>query len=264
MQCPLPTEHGFDKYNNFYNLTEVKRIGDEYGVSTNWYDYKNYWLLDKVGMPSTGYQYRHNNWSQWIARSSIGFTKQGIEKICESIRAYTYLILSSQFAARHDIIGDSGPAIAAQRIFYDNLEDVINKAVSIQEDVSRYQSVLKYARSSLDYNVGANLYMLPSDMRLGKLDRVYDGYNDKLIVSSTAVLGIKEVKIPQKIPQKVSQKQISQKEVKIPPKIPQTIPEKIPQETPSTPRHEHVHEEEKHGLIMGFAGVLLFAFWFFK
>ena len=60
------------------------------------------------------------------------------------------LIVSSQQAARHGIIGDGTQAAAAQEIFVDNLEDVINKEDSLEDDISRFQNVLKYARSKLD------------------------------------------------------------------------------------------------------------------
>jgi hypothetical protein len=122
---------------------------------------------------------------------------------------------------------------------------------------------LKYARSALDYTVGGNLYMLPSDMRLGKLDRVYDGYNDKLVIASTSVLGKTQKVVEVKIPQKQISQQISQKEVKIPPKEVK-IPQKIMQKISIISRPDHIHENEKHGLIMGLAGVLLLAFWCFK
>ena len=115
---------------------------------------------------------------------SHGFTKAGIEKISESIRAYTYLILTSQYGARHGILGNGAEAIVAQRLFHDNLEDVINKTVSLQHDVSRYQDSLKYARSNLDYSVGGNLYMLPSNMLLKPLNQVMEGYNDKIVINN--------------------------------------------------------------------------------
>ena len=115
--------------------------------------YKNEYYFDRSGT-SGNYTYQHNDWSRWIVNSSHGFTKSGVEKISDSIRAYSYLVLTSQAAARHGILGDDAPALAAQRIFYDNLEDVINKAVSLEADIGRYQSVLKYARSRLDYSVG--------------------------------------------------------------------------------------------------------------
>ena len=70
-------------------------------------------------------------------------------------------------------------------MFYDNLEDVINKQVSLQDDIARYQSVLKYARSSLDYSVGKGLNMLPLDMLLKLLNQVIDGYNDNIVVNTS-------------------------------------------------------------------------------
>ena len=108
----------------------------------------------------------------------------GLEKISESVRAYAYLILTSQAAARHGILGEQAASLAAQRIFYDNLEDVINKAVSLEDDIGRYQSVLKYARSKLNYSIGKGLYMLPSDMLLRPLNQVIEGYNDKIVVNT--------------------------------------------------------------------------------
>ena len=119
--------------------------------------------------------------------SGHGFTKYGLEKISESVRAYSYLILTSQAAARHGILGDTAPALAAQRIFYDDLKDVINKAVSLEDDIGRYQSVLKYAESRLDYSVGRGLYMLPSDMFLKSLNRVVEGYNNEIVVDANGL-----------------------------------------------------------------------------
>ena len=86
--------------------------------------------------------------------SSRGFTKHGIEKIGDSIRAYVYLVLSSEQAARHGIIWDGAQAAAAQEIFVNNLEDVINREVSLEDDIARFQNVLKHAKSELDYSVG--------------------------------------------------------------------------------------------------------------
>ena len=38
--------------------------------------------------------------------------------------------------------------------------------MDIKEDIKRYQDTLSYASSKVDYSVGENLYMLPSDMNL--------------------------------------------------------------------------------------------------
>ena len=120
--------------------------------------------------------------SKWIRDSAHGFTRPGIEKISENIRAYVYLILTSQEAARHTILGGG-----AQKIFVDNLEDVINKTVSLQDDVSRFQDVLKYAQSSLYFSEGKGLYMLPSNMLLNPLNQVIDGYNNKIVVNTSGL-----------------------------------------------------------------------------
>ena len=120
MQTPLPSGDRFDKYNNAFSLEQVRKIGDEYGCSTKSLGiYKNEYYFDRSGVGSQT-THTHNNWSRWIMNSSHGFTKYGIEKISEPVRAYSYLILTSQASARHGILGDTAPALAAQRIFYDN------------------------------------------------------------------------------------------------------------------------------------------------
>ena len=137
------------KYNNAFSLEEVRRVGNEYGCGTeNLSIYRNQYYFDQSGSGSH-ISYAHNNWSRWIMNSSRGFTRHGIEKIGDSIRAYVYLVLSSQQAARHGIIGDGDQAAAAQEIFVDNLEDVINREVSLEDDIARFQNILKYARSEL-------------------------------------------------------------------------------------------------------------------
>ena len=144
---------------NAFSLEQVRRIGDEYGCSTKSLGiYKNEYYFERTGKYGD-YSYEHNNWSRWIVNSSHGFTKSGVEKISESVRAYSYLILSSQASARHGILGDTAQSLAAQRIFYNTLEDIINEAVSLEADIDRYQSTLKYASSRLDYSIGRGLYM---------------------------------------------------------------------------------------------------------
>ncbi|MEL6629203.1 MAG: hypothetical protein AAFQ92_27040, partial [Bacteroidota bacterium] len=181
---PTPSQEGFDKYNNAFSLEEVKRVGNEYGCDTeNMNIYRNHYYFDRSGVGSQ-MTYSHNNWSRWIMNSSRGFTKHGMEKIGESIRAYVYLILSSQHAARHGIIGDGAQAAAAQEIFVDNLEAVIKREVSLEDDIALFQSVLKHARSGLDYSVGRGLYMIPSNMLLKPLNQVIEGYNNKIVVNT--------------------------------------------------------------------------------
>ena len=73
-------------------------------------------------------------------------------------------------------------ALTAQRAFLNNFENVVNRRANIQEDIKRYQEILSYASSKLDYSTGENIYMLPSDMNLTiRLGTV--GYNNKILVS---------------------------------------------------------------------------------
>ena len=58
----------------------------------------------------------------------------------------------------------------------------MNLRVDIREDIKRYQDTLSYASSKVDYSVGQNIYMLPSDMNL-KIKTGTVGYNNKILVS---------------------------------------------------------------------------------
>jgi len=248
MLVPTPGEEGFDRYNNAYNLKEVRRIGDEYGCSTkSLFLYRNESYFDRTGRPGH-YAYEHNNWSRWIMNSSHGFTKYGLEKISDSIRAYAYLILTSQSSARYVIIGKEAQSIAAQRLFYDNLEDVINKSISLQDDIARYQSILKYARSRVDYSVGKGVYMLPSNMLLKPLNQVIDGYNDKIVVNTSGHALGKIVQTAKPLPAHASIKVRSQLGVYSP-------------GTRSGMRPLEAHNEEKMALTLGLVGLTLFAVW---
>ena len=112
----------------------------------------------------------------------MGFTDVGLLKISESVRAYAFLILSSKASARSSIIGNLASYLAAQSAFLNNFENVVNRSVNIQEDIKHYQETLSYASSKVDYSVGENLFMLPSNMQLRiRLGTV--GYNNKILVS---------------------------------------------------------------------------------
>ena len=63
-----------------------------------------------------------------------------------------------------------------------NFENVVNRKVDICEDVKRYQETLSYASSKVDYSVGENLFMLPSNMQL-RIRSGTVGYNNKILVS---------------------------------------------------------------------------------
>ena len=60
--------------------------------------------------------------TQWIIEGSVGFTDVGLYKISKSVRAYAYLILSSQASARSGIDGNTASALTAQSAFLNNFE----------------------------------------------------------------------------------------------------------------------------------------------
>ena len=120
--------------------------------------------------------------SRWITEKSQGSTDVGLLRISESVRAYTFLILSSQASARSSIVENTASALTAQKAFLNNFEDVVNRRVTIREDIKGYQDTLSYASSKVDYSVGENIYMLPSDMNLNIRSGTV-GYNNKILVS---------------------------------------------------------------------------------
>ena len=120
--------------------------------------------------------------TRWIIEASDGFTDVGFLRISESVRAYVYLILSSQASARSGIIGNTASALTAQSAFLNNFENVVDRRVDIREDIKRYQDTLSYASGKVDYSIGENIYMLPSNMNL-KFRSGTVGYNNKILVS---------------------------------------------------------------------------------
>ena len=124
-----------------------------------------------------------DNLTRWIITRSKGFARKGIEKINRSVRAYVYLVLTSQVQASSSIVGNSAPAVDAQQVFKSTFKALINEDYSIGIDIERYQGVLEHALSKVDFSVGTGIYILPSDLNLniGKTK----GYNNKILVSNT-------------------------------------------------------------------------------
>ena len=137
------------------------------------YQHGVHWPNDYIGPDSM---------TRWIIETSMGFTDVGLLRILESVRAYAYLILSSQASARSSIIGNSASSLTAQSAFLNNFENIVNRKVDIQKDVKRYQETLSYASSKVDYSVGEHLYMPPSDMEL-RIRSGTVGYNNKILIS---------------------------------------------------------------------------------
>ena len=123
-----------------------------------------------------------DNLTRWIITQSKGFTRKSIEQISRSVRAYVYLVLTSQVQARSSIVGNSAPAVDAQQVFKSTFKALINEDYSIGIDIERYQGVLEHALSKVDFSVGTGIYMLPSDLNLSM--RKTKGYNNNILVSN--------------------------------------------------------------------------------
>ena len=99
------------------------------------------------------------------------------------MRAYVYLVLTSQAQARSSIVGNSAPAVDAQQALKGMFNALINEDYSIGTNIERYQGVLEHALSKVDFSVGIGIYMLPST--INSSIRKTKGYNNKTLVSNT-------------------------------------------------------------------------------
>ena len=160
---PLPHETGFKVADNPYTESEFLKICEDYRVPNDpmkYQDEKFYWTYQRdVHWPDD--YLGPDSMTRWIIEKSVGFTDVGLLRISESVRAYAYLILSSQASARSSIIGNSASSLTDQSAFLNNFENVVNRKVDIQEDIKRYQDALSYTSSKVDYSVGENIFMLP-------------------------------------------------------------------------------------------------------
>ena len=184
LQVPLSHKTGFNAADNPHTESEFLKICEDYGVpngpmryrdETFYWTYQRgvHWPNDYIGLDSV---------TRWIIEKSVGFTDVGLLRISESVRAYAYLILSSQASARSSIIGNSASSLTAQSAFLNNFENVVNRRVNIQEDIGRYQDTLSYTSSKVDYSIGENICMIPSDMEL-RIKTGTVGYDNKILVS---------------------------------------------------------------------------------
>ena len=168
LQTPLPHETGFNAADNPYTESELFKICEDYRVPNdpmNYQDEKFYYTYQR-GVRWPDDYLGPDSMTRWIIEKSVGFTDVSLLRISESVRAYSYLILSSRASARSSIIGNSASSLTAQSAFLNNFENVVNRSVNIQEDIKCYQETLSYALSKVDYSIGENLFMLPTNMEL--------------------------------------------------------------------------------------------------
>ena len=186
----LPHEDGFSKVKNSYILSACYSLCDDYGVDPaktwmyrDWFYTTDYAIFGREVKATE--RSPPDNLTRWIITRSKGFTKKGIEQISGSVRAYVYLVLTSQAQARSSMVGNSASAVDAQKVFNSMFKALINKDYSIGINNERYQGVLEHALSKVDFSVGIGIYMLLSNLNLniGKTK----GYNNKILVSNTGM-----------------------------------------------------------------------------
>ena len=100
------------------------------------------------------------------------------------MRPYVYLVLTSQAQARSSIVGNSASAVDAQTVLKGMFKELINEDYSISIDIERYQRMLEYALSKVNFSVGIGIYMLPSNLNLS-IEKTTKFYNNKILVSNT-------------------------------------------------------------------------------
>ena len=137
-------------------LSQFFKICEDYGVPNDpmrYREQKFYWTYQhSVSWPND--YIGPDSMTRWIIETSEGFTDVGLLKISESVRAYAYLILSSQASARSGIVGNTANALTAQSAFLNNFENIVNRRLDIWEDIKCYQDTLSYTSSKVDYSVG--------------------------------------------------------------------------------------------------------------
>ena len=118
----------FNAADNPYTESELSKICEDYRVPNNpmkYQDEKFYWTYQH-GVHWPNDYIGPDSMTRWIIEKSEGFTDVGLLRISESVRAYAYLILSSQTSARSSIVGNTAIALTDQSAFLNNFEDIVN------------------------------------------------------------------------------------------------------------------------------------------
>ena len=212
LKVAKPTDQSYCYYKNTFDLNAYQRICSEFGVDpqTDWRQKLDVNQSSGLGVfstfetPSDQYRMAHrsegpffnindalahqidisNAWSTFILDRSNGFTHAGVTRINESIRIFVWALLGAQGQTRVNILKE-GTGFDAQKQFLSNVQDAINSAIDLPNQISRYQDVLKFARSKVDYVYGIGLYMSPSDMTL-QIGTIAD-YNNKIVIAKDSL-----------------------------------------------------------------------------
>lgn len=228
-------------------------------------------------------------WTQFVLPRSQGFTRAGVERLNDTIRTYVWAILGAQGQTRAGILGEDGTAFDAQKEFLSLVEDAIASPVDLGAAIARYQDVLRYAGSEVNFSFGQGLYMAPSDMelRVGKIS----GYNNEIVIAGPAQTlgqndGLNSQRVQEALPTPSTKEPLptfagesgtSTKEPPTPstkePPPAHSGPEETTDAPPESPVNKlrrqvsegldlDAHEEQKQALVIGGVTVGLVALWF--
>ena len=280
LEISLPYENSFNQYNNPYNHEKSIRISSEYGVSNDFTKWRNQKYFStwqsrawETGKPGMSY-INENSFSRWIIEKSNGLTTLGLQKLSESVRDYTYLILTSQTSTRGPIVCHEVRNLDAQCTFLNTFENIVNGRINIPEDIRRFQKTLQYPSSKVDYVIGEFIYMLPSDMNL-RIGNIRN-YNNKILISSPSFkigtnvkinldgeqaklkdkpdVTSKEVEMVESEPDVKQKKEPDVKSnIDVKPNIELKCDVKVVRTKPDT--NEITYEEEKVALVLGITSV---------
>ena len=196
MRAALLTDESWNVFTNTYDHTAYQTICNEFGVDPQKSDWRTtrgtQWLangpgsyFDRFGLEPQSYLKQsadaNGGFVDFMLNLTQGFTYADVERLNDSIRTYVWAILGAEGQERTPILG-YGTAFTAQKKFLANISAAIQQ--SDETSVTKYQSVLQYARGKLDFVIGEQLYMCPSDMTLTLLSAHISGYNNEVLVAT--------------------------------------------------------------------------------
>lgn len=97
--------------------------------------------------------------------------------------SYIYLVLTSQVKARSNIEGNSASAGDTQQVLKSTFNELINEECSITVNIGRYQGVLEHVLSKVNFAIGTDTFIFPSNLNLGIGKTA--GCNNKILISTT-------------------------------------------------------------------------------
>jgi len=255
LQCPLPKDKHFSRFNNYYNKNAYEKLKTEFSTGNDF----RFWGTRDVfflGVYWDSVKYGSYQYEWFFPSTSTGLTNAGLSRINQSIEAFVYCILGSQVQTRSSIISNSASAQETKEVFLQLFESSVVES-DISKSIQRYQFALQNAKQKLDFAVAQNCWLLPSYLILNTSPIA--GYNNKLQKATENMkLGVNDIN--EEIIPVVKHNLGSAKKNLLPP--PPTKKEKPREEKVSiATKVSQKHEDNKATLIIILAGV---AFYLFK